>query len=308
MTAAIDFDQPPDERPTISHHTAYGDALTQITLNPVLDEQGEETAGQWYVPFRPIVFGGDDVTFVCDGQLGLSLVLTYLKAFETQTVGLFEKPKADATDRRKSATACAGIAIVKTHYPFARAYALAEELCASAKRICRDREVSGLDWHFALSGLAGDIGDIRLREYTAREGSLTLRPVTIGRETGLEQQSWLVIEQGIAAFQDQRLTEQNRPDWSARRNKVKALRDALRSGGDAVQHFRLRFLERDGQPEKLPEVGLAEAFRERGWDAVDLKPDRPGNPDKACGYFDAIELADWFIPLPLHALKKRRPK
>jgi hypothetical protein len=28
---------------------------------------------KYLLPFRPIVFGGDDVTFICDGRLGLSL-------------------------------------------------------------------------------------------------------------------------------------------------------------------------------------------------------------------------------------------
>lgn len=42
-------------------------------------------------------------------------------------------------------TVAAGVAIVKTHYPFARAYELSEALCKSAKRLSRD--VSTLDWH-----------------------------------------------------------------------------------------------------------------------------------------------------------------
>ena len=32
-------------------------------------------------PLRPIVYGGDDLTFVCDGRLGLDLAAHYLQAF-----------------------------------------------------------------------------------------------------------------------------------------------------------------------------------------------------------------------------------
>lgn len=289
---------PDGDNPTIDHHTVYGDLLTQIPLQKAKDEKGEDIPGHWYIPFRPIVFGGDDVTFVCDGRLGLSLALIYLKAFEQHTASL--------TTSDDPITACAGIAIVKTHYPFARAYRLAEELCGSAKKLCRDKKVSGLDWHFALSGLAGDLDDIRRREYLAREGSLTLRPVTLyDRVSGVESQCWPIIERGVAVFQDQQQTAKNAADWTARRNKVKALRDALRGGSEAVRHFRERFLRQNGQAEKLPDVGLGGSFRDNGWNAVDLKPDRPDKPARACGYFDAIELADWFIPLPQAALRTK---
>ena len=66
---------------------------------------------------RALVFGGDDVTFVCDGRLGLSLATLYAREFAAETA---KRPECGPL------TARAGIAIVKTHYPFARAYALAD--------------------------------------------------------------------------------------------------------------------------------------------------------------------------------------
>ncbi len=75
-------------------------------------------------------------------------------------------------------TACAGIAIVKSHYPFARAYALAEELTRSAKSYRTKETIVGscLDWHFALSGLGGSIKEIRDREYKVRAGIADVAP------------------------------------------------------------------------------------------------------------------------------------
>lgn len=75
------------------------------------------------IPFRPIVFGGDDLTFVCDGRLGLTLASYYLR----------ESSKSKLVDK-KHFCCRAGVAVIKTRFPFARGYALAEELCASAKK------------------------------------------------------------------------------------------------------------------------------------------------------------------------------
>jgi hypothetical protein len=65
------------------------------------------------------------------GRLGLTLAALYLKAFEAE--------KENIPDG-KDLTACAGIAIVKTHYPFARAYQLSEALCSNAKNFVRDEK------------------------------------------------------------------------------------------------------------------------------------------------------------------------
>ena len=67
------------------------------------------------------MYGGDDLTFVCDGRLGLDLAAFYLKEFSRGTI------KVCGED--KSVDACAGVAIVPTKFPFASAYHFAEELC-----------------------------------------------------------------------------------------------------------------------------------------------------------------------------------
>ena len=89
-------------------HRNEGRVLARIEL--CWDDKGHK----WRLPFRPIVFGGDDLTFVCDGRLGLSLATEYMRQFTDKT--------KDLPDKRGSLTASAGIAIVKSHYPFARAY------------------------------------------------------------------------------------------------------------------------------------------------------------------------------------------
>jgi CRISPR/Cas system-associated protein Cas10 (large subunit of type III CRISPR-Cas system) len=131
------------------------------------------------LPIRPIIFGGDDTTFVCDGRIGIALAVEYLRAFERES----EREGLNLT-------ACAGVAIVKSHYPFARAYALSEELCSEAKKFRRTAEVQGsaLDWYFSTSGLYGELEVMRKREYYVQDGSLTLRPVALHDEGS--EQSW----------------------------------------------------------------------------------------------------------------------
>lgn len=255
----------------IVHKNAVGKFLVEIDLTPT-------EGGLLYLPFRPIIFGGDDVTFVCDGRLGLSMAVAYLQAFEEETA---RRPECGGR-----ITACAGIAIVKNHYPFARAYALADELCKSAKRYRRHEDLEGscLDWHFALSGLSGDIEEIREREYKAPEGRLTLRPVMLTANPKKPQRAWTVVWKGIEAFQDlpPSTGPDQKPKWSTRRNKIKALRDALRTGRESVKHFRMKFNENNPLPEVEPSMAN---LATEGWQG------------DFCGYFDAIELADWFIPL-----------
>lgn len=209
-----------------------------------------------YVPFRPLVFGGDDVTFVSDGRIGLALTLEYLRRFQSETKRLLDE----------SLTASAGVAIVKSHYPFARAYELAEELSKSAKAYRRQhaRGQSCLDWHFTTGGLYGGLSDIREREYKVNAGSLTVRPVTAD---GDGTRSWATIESGLIAFQSE--------EWQDKRNKAKALREKLRGGQETVKQFE----ELYGQT--LPQI---DGF-EHGW------------ADGYCGYFDAIELMDLYLPL-----------
>lgn len=234
-----------------------------------------ERDGEKYLPFRPIVYGGDDVTFVCDGRLGLSLAALYLKEFAVQADG-------------KNLTACAGIAIVKTHYPFARAYQLSESLCRKAKTfVLSEKErlgisdFSGLDWHIAPSGLLGSISDIRQREYQVTEGNLTMRPLYLQSDS--DWRNWDDFSEVVNKFNTHR-------DWTNRRNKVIALREQLRQGSEKTKQF----LQVYGLNENyLPRFSKSkyDNLYQSGW------TEDPRTNTRVCGYFDAIEAMEFHIPL-----------
>jgi hypothetical protein len=228
-------------------------------------------------PVRPLVFGGDDMTLVCDGRLGLALAAAYLKAFHKHTKEKLQTP----------AYACAGIAIVKAHYPFARAYTLSSDLCDSAKAALRKekRDASAMDWHFAATGINADLRELRKRQYWVEEGDLTMRPITVDGQ-GINQQwrEWNTLRQLIETFV-------NDEAWRDRRNKVIALREALRAGKNDVGRFR-----RNYQIRLLPALhGGDDNLRETGW-----KDGRKnGREYRRSGYFDAIEALDFYLPIEL---------
>jgi hypothetical protein len=228
------------------------------------------------LPFRPIVFGGDDATFVCDGRLGLDLAATYLAAFTDGKL---------ADDQPIFARA--GVAVVKSHFPFSRAYELADSLAANAKRaidslhVEKEEGVTVLDWHFSTTGIILDLAEIRNREYrTADSRSLLMRPVRLTNATPatLRWRSWLNFESLMAAFQHDQGYDFG--VWSGRRNKLKALRDALRGGPEAVRLFLTSY-----QLQALPSIPGQPDMATNGWQGPE------------CGYFDAVEALDFYISL-----------
>jgi len=245
-------------------------------LNDIVDEMiacidannqisGEIQIHNNKLPFRPIVFGGDDLTFVCDGRLGLALAVSYLKCF-TQI------PLSD----NKPATARAGVAVVKSHHPFSRAYNLAEELAASAKKYIKEREaesetgLSAIDWHFATSGALLPLDEIRKREFTVDgDHHLNMRPVYFGNSH--DWRSWDNFQQKLDEF---------RFAWWNKRNKVKDLREPLRKGAAATKAF-MQVMRLD----PLREIPAHPDSAFSGW------------IEKTCVWFDAVEAIDLYVPL-----------
>ncbi|MGC2238414.1 MAG: hypothetical protein WA584_19825 [Pyrinomonadaceae bacterium] len=111
------------------------------------------------VPAIPLVLGGDDLTIICDGQYAIKFTKDFLNKFVEET----KNPKIqDIFPNGISLGICAGIAIIKPHYPFHQAYRLAEQLLQSAKK---SKEVSvalsALDYHVLYDLGSVDLAEIR---------------------------------------------------------------------------------------------------------------------------------------------------
>ncbi len=93
---------------------------------------------QWKcIPIRPIVLGGDDFSVICRADLALEYVTEFIRKFEDETrdkLGKILREYEVFAGGKDYLTACAGIAYVKSSYPFYFAYDLAEALCSQAKK------------------------------------------------------------------------------------------------------------------------------------------------------------------------------
>jgi hypothetical protein len=186
-----------------------------------LDFQLECNKGTYMLPIRPILLGGDDFTFICDGRIALDLVETALAKFEQAKI-----------PHLGNISASAGIAIVRTHAPFVRAYFMAEGLCTSAKEMLRKKDDSGsaLDWHIGLTRPSESVDDIRRRQYSHKEFNLTCRPYRLGANAD-ESRTWYWLSSTVLDDKEKGLRGEI---WSERRNKVFALSEIVREGPEAV--------------------------------------------------------------------------
>ena len=229
-------------------------------------------------PVRPVVFGGDDVTLVCAGPWGLAVATRYLAELEKLEMD-------DGQGGKTRPYACAGVAIVKTHYPFFQAYKLSEDLIKKAKGLSKElagKKASTIDWHLTTTGLHGDLDTIRAREYSTPTGPLTMRPLMLRADKTWRNWDNLI---GLLDFFG------NDGDWQERRNKIMRLREALRRGPDGVAEFWAIFGEKG---KSLPDIMLPDGLiLNNGWVRVTNSAG-----ELRCAYFDSIEIADHFFTLP----------
>ena len=112
------------------------DECTETAFQQALEVFPVEARDNAAVPVVPLILGGDDLTVVCDGHYALEFTRRFLQSFEQKTA---EHPViaqvAQAAFGVGRLSACAGVAIVKRHFPFSVAYSLAAELIRSAKQV-----------------------------------------------------------------------------------------------------------------------------------------------------------------------------
>ncbi|GAB4263966.1 Cas10/Cmr2 second palm domain-containing protein [Thermincola ferriacetica] len=185
-----------------------------------------DTRGRKKLPVRPIILEGDDMTFVTEARLGLYLAEKVIACFTT-------RGKENLRARNLSGkvlSASGGVAIVKTKYPFYRAYTLAEELCANAKKRARfSPDTSWLDFYIAYGSFSGELERIRKKHYYIDGlGLLYFGPYQVGGNPDDEAHCMDNLRRGIAEF--------SKPDkWP--RSKAKKIRELLFAGPDAVREY-----------------------------------------------------------------------
>lgn len=189
-----EFSEKLDESTITAASKAYGKTIASLKF-----EKG--------VPYRPIVLGGDDHTFICRADLAVEYTRVFLKNFEEQTKSKLSEILEKGECGFNHLTACAGIAFVKSSYPFYYACDLAETLCLEAKkdarkdkhRIYKTSDFKGLApscllFHKVQDSFVEDFEDIRDRELTpSKETSFFFGPYYLNKET-LPASRWTIRE------------------------------------------------------------------------------------------------------------------
>lgn len=263
---------------TKQHYSeAYDETSEELAAMLESDKKNDRISH--ILPMRKIIGAGDDVCFVCAGNLALECAASFLKNLQT---------KVNSADGKNYA-ACAGIVLVHTKYPFREAYDLSEELCSNAKKygaeLKDDGSVCAIDWHIEFGQLKDDLNEIR-KDYIAEDGTnMTLRPlVVIGGEPPVER-TYEFFTTLVNNFIENRT--------QLARSKVKALRTAFAQGrietALAIRSNQIEDVLWYGLEKRFPNW-LNTAVKEKNIEHSAYMTDADGI--EHCLYFDAIESMD----------------
>ena len=256
---------------------AYAEALD---MEKLIDKEGKKL-----LPIRPIIIGGDDITFVCPARVGIEYAKRFIEAVNKQEFLSDEQHKRMSEEVKKednsiilskTMSCCGGVAVVPLKYPFFRAYQLAEHLCGSAKNKSRKNDNSLIDFAILYGEMTPDLEQLCRYQYSAPEGYLHYGPYSVQKEIqdGSHINDLLVLKDDI---------RDNVP-----KNKIKELRDVLTKD----MHTQIRFLENCKEIQKIideecNQEGIgAQAFWQKKKDENELKT----------RYVDAIEIIDFTLP------------
>ena len=242
----------------------------------VLDMSKLQQGSKQLLPLRPIIIGGDDITFICPGRMGLQYAESFIKYVNSEDLlddDLYEHIKA-ATGKQfsKSLSCCAGVAIVPAKYPFFRAYELAEQLCDEAKSLSRQDDGSYLDFAVLHGEKYADIKLLREEQYTTNVGSLHYGPYNV-LGSRKDKHSLAALFALTALLSDAKMPH----------NKVKDLRRVLHES----KHSMSIFLENCPELQQVVKQQVAEQA---------VTADSLWENGSVTRYIDAIEIMDFVYP------------
>lgn len=152
--------------------TAAAVRAFEAAVKPLVKDDG-------MIPMRPIVLSGDDLTVICRADIAIPFTEAFLRYFEEETgerLGALLRRDGDFvfSDHSLYLSACAGIAFIKSSFPFHFGYRLAEALCDRAKKDTKalfradagNLPASCLMTHKVQDSFVADFNDIAERELT----------------------------------------------------------------------------------------------------------------------------------------------
>ena len=166
--------------------SAVKQALTEALLQRY---RSTRTQGQRFPALVPLC-GGDDLVVVVPGHEALRVAVDYLQGFQNRVRHFLPEAVAQRIGGREM-SACAGVAIAKSHTPLISLFDLAYELCQSAKARSYEyarplplpgqapQEVPCLDFQVLTTPSWSNVREVRATEYMLNDRiRLTARPYT----------------------------------------------------------------------------------------------------------------------------------
>ena len=224
----------------------------------------EADDGKMLLPIRPIVLGGDDMTFVCTAKYALSFTRTIMEALNDLGIDT-----------------CGGVSILPTAYPFFRGYEIAEQLCGAAKSKMRAMREEGSSCWLDFAILHGEqpptLEQIREQQYSGKCGAMHFGPYRVDGDALTPEYVGNLIEAVRQLVQG----EGRMP-----MNKIKELRSVLAAGRHEHAQFMAQYhrLIASGGAMRLPEIAAWSSYRESLWQ------------EGRTPYVDAIEMIDFYVP------------
>ena len=224
----------------------------------------EADDGKMLLPIRPIVLGGDDMTFVCTAKYALSFTRTIMEALNDLGIDT-----------------CGGVSILPTAYPFFRGYEIAEQLCGAAKSKMRAMRAEGSSCWLDFAILHGEqpptLEQIREQQYSGKCGAMHFGPYRVDGDASTPECVGNLIE-AVRQF----VQGEGRMPM----NKIKELRSVLAAGRHEHAQFMAQYrrLIASGGAMRLPEIAAWSSYRESLWQ------------EGRTPYVDAIEMIDFYVP------------
>ncbi len=262
------------------------------------------------IPMRPLILGGDDLTVICAGEYALQFTAKFLTNFEERTSkeidgftesGIILK-QFDENLPAKRLAACAGVAIVKNHFPFSVAYTLAVDLMESAKTVKKivkssDKKsipCSAIDYHILYDSSSVTLKSIRAKLHIENSASyLYNRPYIVSprawypEDQWIDRHHWQILEQRIQVL----LAKDDDDRYLLPNSQIHDLREGLflgQTGADSrYQRMRHRYQDKeiqalDGDPNSL------------FWsEVIELKDNQPTTV-YSTALLDAMDAADFW--------------
>ena len=260
---------------------AYDEVLDKRDL---IDDKGKKL-----LPIRPIIIGGDDITFVCPARVGIEYAKRFIEAVNKQDFlndEQYERMSREVKEENKSMklsktmSCCGGVAIVPLKYPFFRAYQLAEHLCGSAKTKSRQDDSSLIDFAILYGEMTPSLEQLCRYQYVAPEGYLHYGPYYIKKNSDEDIADKSSIKD-LLSLKDKLKTK-------VVSNKIKELRDVLTRD----LHAQIRFLE---NCESVRDI-IKEESKIKNIEAKAFWQKKDGEDDLKTRYVDAIEIIDFTLP------------